>query len=61
MELTITQNGALYLAGKRIAQKRRVFLQRSRAAADNEGPDIRRHGSFIENLVGRRYHPDNGR
>jgi hypothetical protein len=60
MELTIDQNSTLHVAGKRIAQKRRAFLQRSRAAADKQSPKIR-YGSFIKNLIGRRYHPDNGR
>ena len=61
MELTITQNAALYLAGKRITQKRRAFLQRFRAAADKQGPDVRFRRNFVENLVRRRYHRDNGR
>jgi len=61
MEVTITQIGALYLLDRRTAQKRRAFLRRSRAAADKQSPDIRRYEIFMEKLVGRRSHLDNGR
>ena len=62
MELTITQNGALYLCAHRIRKNRRAFFRLSRAAANRQGPDVRKHSEpILSNLVGPRYHPDNGR
>jgi hypothetical protein len=61
MQLTITQNEALYLAARRISKDRRSFFQRFRAVADKQRPDIRRRLNPLEGLVAPRYHRDNGR
>lgn len=61
MELTITQNGALYLAARRIAKNRRAFFRRFRAVADSQSPDVRRPLTVLHSLVGSRLHRDNGR
>jgi hypothetical protein len=60
MELTLTQNGALYLAHNRTSNRRSALFRRLEAKARIQLPDVRRR-TFADAHVSRRFHPDNGR
>ena len=60
MELTLTQNSALYLVHNKTAKERSDLFRRSSAKAKIQPPDLRRR-TFADAHVSRRFHPDNGR
>jgi hypothetical protein len=41
MELTITQNGALYFAHHQVSKRRAALFWRLRTPAGKQGPDVR--------------------
>jgi hypothetical protein len=61
MEPTITQNGGLYLAHRKVSKGRATLFRRLRTAASKQGPDVQRQLTSIDLFVARRLHQDNGR
>jgi hypothetical protein len=61
MELTITQNGALYLAAHRLSKNYRAFFREYRFTGDKQSPDVRRRSNSAETLAAQKFNPDNGR
>jgi len=57
---TLSQNGALYFANRRTAQRRAALFRRFAVAARLQPPDNHRR-TFADSHVTRRFHPDNGR
>jgi len=60
MELTITQNSALFLASTKLAKRQSAFFRRFRLAGGRKKPDSRRTMNG-ETILVRRRHTDNGR
>jgi hypothetical protein len=61
MELTITQNSALYYAQHKTSKQRAALFKKFRAAASKQGPDVRRQLTFGDLVIAPRLHKDNGR
>ena len=57
MELTITQNNALFLLQRGLAKRRATFFSSMRIASRKEGNDVRRS---LRGLIPK-FHRDNGR
>jgi hypothetical protein len=60
MELTLTQNSALYFAQHKVSKRRAALFRRFRGAVKNQPPDMRQL-TFGNAYVVQRRHQDNGR
>jgi hypothetical protein len=61
MEPTITQNSALYLAHRKVLERRATLFRRFRTAASKQDPNDQRHLTSSDLFIARRLHQDNGR
>ena len=61
MEPTLTQDYALYYAQHKTSKRRARLFKKFRAAARNQGPDVRQQLTFGDLFVVPRLHQDNGR
>jgi hypothetical protein len=59
MQLTLTQNGGLYLTHRKISKRRRALFRHLRTAASKLPPDLRRQ-TLVDASFVRRFQ-DNGR
>jgi hypothetical protein len=60
MELTLTQNSALYFAQHKVSKRRAALFRRFRGAVKNQRADVRQL-TFGDAYVVPRRHQDNGR
>jgi hypothetical protein len=61
MEPALTQMCALYYAQHKTSKCRATLFKKFRAAARNQGPDVRQQLTFGDLFVVPRLHQDNGR
>jgi hypothetical protein len=60
MELTLTQNSALYFAQHKVSKRRAALFRQFRGAVKNRAPNMRQL-TFGDAYVVQRPHQDNGR
>jgi alpha-ketoglutarate-dependent taurine dioxygenase len=61
MESTLTQNCALYYAQHKTSKRRATLFKKFRAAARNQGAEVRHQLTFGDLFIVPRLHKDNGR